>query len=268
MDDRKYSVEQITSKIQKLLNLASDPNANEHIAEQAAAKAQELMQQWAIDESALRAAGNPGLAMEPFITEDVSFLGGKSLEWEGQLAMGVASAMMTHCFRNLSKGCRTFAGRERDVKMAVFLFIQLRTTLETLSRRRLSEHGAETKLRTGKSIYNAQQCRTLSGCHPTVYRQRWLDSWLTGAQRGIRAKLVEQQQTTVAQSSSALVVVEKRREEAEEWASVEFGLVTGKARKARKAFDGALTQGYQDGQAIELRKGLTANEALRLKGES
>lgn len=259
----KYTVEQITAKIQKLLNLAADPNANEHIAEQAAAKAQELMQQWAIDEASL-----PGeKAADPFTFEEVPYLKGtKRQTWEDYLAAHVGKAMMCHPHHNDKKAVFIFAGHSRDVKVAVFTFCMLRNTLETLSRCRLSEHGAEIKLKYNKSIYNAQQCRAFSGHHPTVYRSRWLDSWLDGAQKGVGVKLAEQQQTTV-QSSTALMVVETRAAESEDWATEKFKLTQSKAFKARKAFADATNQGFKDGKAIELRKGLEVEEIHQIEGK-
>lgn len=254
----KYTREQMVDKIQKLLNLAGDAAANEHVAAQAAAKAQALMQQWAIDEASLDATA--GRQSDPFVTEDVPFLRTKPEPWEVQLRLAVAKATMTHTFRDTNKGCFTFAGRSADVKVAAFMFTQLRRTLEALSRTRLSEHGAETKARFNKSIYNVAGCRALAGCHPTVYRQRWLDSWLNGAQMGISQKLEEQAKATEAASSTALVVVTTRRDEAEAWATETFKLTNTKASKARLQFGSAQAKGYEDGKAIQLRKGLEATE--------
>lgn len=264
MSDSKYTREQMITKIQKLLNLAGD-DANEAQAAAAAAKAQALMTQWAIDEAALDAAS--GVQSDPFTSESVPYLGKAYERWEGALLMAVGVATSTHPFRTNGKLLFTFAGRSKDVAIAVYMFCTLRNTLQGLSRRRLSEHGAETKLRTGKSIYNAQQCRVLSGCHPTVYRQRWLDSWLTGAEMGVRAKLEEQRQQTTVQDSMALMVIETRGLEAEQYAVEKFGLTPGKKLKARKAFDNALTQGIKDGKAVKLRKGLTATIQPKLSGE-
>ena len=258
-DAPKYNRDQMIAKISKLLNLAGDPNANEHVAAQAAAKAQELMQQWAIDEDALGAVS--GQPVDPFTSQEVPYVGQRYLPWEGSLLMAVADAMMTHAFKSDTRRVYTFAGRGRDVEMAVYMFCQLRTTLIGLSRRRLSEHAADMKQRFGKSIYNVSGARALAGCHPTVYRQRWLDSWLIGAEQGVATKLKEQQQTTVAANANpnALMVIENRREEAEDWAVEQFKLTKSRKTKARKTFDSAASQGYKDGKAIQLRKGLTTD---------
>ena len=263
-DNSKYTREQMVEKIQKLLNLADSTATNEHQAAAAAAKAQSLMEQWAIDEAALDAAA--GRQSDPFTSETVPYLKTHYLRWEGSLLMTVAESTMTHAFKNDYRRIFTFAGRSQDVKVAVYTFVQLRGVLERMSRTRLSEHGAATKRDTGKSIYNAAQCRVLSGCHPTVYRQRWLDSWLAGAERGVATKLQEQRQQTTVQSSTALVVIQTRRDEAQAWATVEFGLIKGKGLKARLTFDSAHSKGFQDGKQIELRKGLTVERSKELEG--
>ncbi len=260
----KYTREQMIAKIEKLLALANDPGLNEHVAAQAAAKAQGLMQQWAIDEAALDKAS--GKQSDPFTTEDVPFLKLRPEPWEVQLRMSVAKAMMVHTFRDTGKQVFTFAGRSTDVKIATHMFVQLRTTLERLSRSKLSEHGADMKRRYNKSIYNVTSCRALAGCHPTVYRQRWLDSWLTGAQIAISDRLAAQARATVAANSTALVVVETRRSEAEAWATEEFKLTNSKRSKARQHFSNALNQGIKDGQNVEIRKGLTVNENKQIEG--
>lgn len=260
----KYTRDQMITKIQKLLNLAED-NTNEAQAAAAAAKAQELMTQWAVDEAALDAAS--GKQSDPFTSEEVPYLGKTYERWEGSLLMAVGDATSTHPFRNNKRLVFTFAGRSKDVAIAVYMFCTLRNTLQGLSRRRLSEHGADLKLRTGKSIYNAKQCRVLSGCHPTVYRQRWLDSWLRGAEMGVRAKLQEQRQQTTVQNSTALVVVQTRAAEAEDWATEKFKLTPSKASKARKTFSDALGQGIKDGKAIELRKGIAAAVQQQITGD-
>ena len=256
----KYTRDQMIAKIQKLLNLAAD-GTNEAQAAAAAAKAQELMTQWAVDEAALDAAS--GKQSDPFTSETVPYLKTKYQPWEGALLMHVADATSTHAFKNDRAARYTFAGRSKDVAIAAYMFCQLRNTLERLSRTRLSEHGAETKLRTGKSIYNAHQCRALSGCHPTVYRQRWLDSWLSGAERGVKTQLVAQRQQTTVQNSTALVVLENRSAEAEEWATTEFGLKPSRRTKARQAFGEAVGKGFKDGQALEIRKGIEAPAARK-----
>lgn len=261
----KYTRDQMVDKIQKLLNLAGDASANEHLAASAAAKAQALMQQWAIDEATLDAAA--GKQSDPFTTEDVPFLQAKPQPWEVGLRQAIAAACMVYTFRDMGKGCYTFAGRSADVKVAAFMFVQVRSLLERLSRTRLSEHGAEMKTKWGKSIYNVQQCRVLSGCHPTVYRQRWLDSWLMGAQQGVATKLAEQAAQTNAENSTALVVVETRRDQAKSWATEAFGITNVKGHKARQQFSGAKEQGFKDGRAIELRKGLTAEKQQQLTQE-
>lgn len=251
----KYTRDQMIAKIQKLLNLAGD-NTNEAQAAAAAAKAQELMTQWAIDEAALDAAS--GVQSDPFTSETVPYLGKSYQPWEGSLLMAIGDATSTHPFRNNHQLTFTFVGRSKDVAIAVYMFCSIRNLLNNLSRRRLSEHGAETKLTTGKSIYNATQCRALSGCHPTVYRQRWLDSWLKGAELGVAAKLREQRQQTAVENSTALVVLENRSFEAEQYAVEKFKLTPSKGLKARKTFNDALTQGIKDGKSVDLRKGITA----------
>lgn len=256
----KYTREQMIAKIQKLLNLAED-NTNEAQAAAAAVKAQELMTQWAIDEAALDAAS--GVQSDPFTSETVPYLDKTYDRWEGSLLMAIGDATSTHPFRNNNQRLFTFVGRSKDVAIAVYMFCTIRNLLERLSRTRLSEHGKETKLKTGKSIYNAQQCRTLSGCHPTVYRQRWLDSWLIGAAAGVKAKLDEQRQQTTVNNSTALVVLENRSLEAEAYAVEKFKLTPSKALKSRKWFNDAYTKGIQDGKAVELRKGITAAPAPR-----
>lgn len=263
MSDKVFTREQKVAKIQKLLDLAAD-GANEAQSEQAALKAAKLMQEWLIEEADLAAASGKASAPPKMGNEFVPFHGDRKSEWEWKLVSAISDVCYVHAFTNIKKGLWNFAGQESDVAVAVHMFVQIRMKLDRLARRRLSEHNEEMKAKFGLSIYNVHQCRKLSGCHPTVYRQRWLASWFDGASIVLATKLRAQLQTFVEQTSTALVLVEKRSEQASAWATDEFKLQKGKGFKARYRFTQALERGREDGQTVEVLKGIEAPEQPKL----
>lgn len=253
----EFNQQKRIEKIQKLLALAED-NTNQAQAAEAARKAQELMQTWLIEESLVKTvAGQPAPKMGMV---DVKYLGDRKTRWEDTLCVEVAAAFLVHPFHRDWAKTFCFAGRQDDAELAAFTFETLRRTIERMSRAALSEHGAEVRAQHGYSIYNPQQCRSWSNCHPTVYRSRWLTSWLEGAVSAIGTRLQQQSKTFETSSSTALMVVETRKEQAEGWAKEEFRLGASKAWKPKLQFVEAHEQGVQAGRTVEITKGIEGPE--------
>lgn len=254
MAEHKYTQDQILAKIQKLLAVANDPGANEHVAAQMAAKAQELMQAWAIEEADLEKA-TTGQEIK-FKVGTVHSLRRMLEYWENTLALDVAAAFMVKGLRDHSKKVRYFAGREVDVDIAIYSYEQLRGTLDEMAKRAFAAEAARIKHAYGLSIYHVAQCRHYSGSHPTVFRQRWTQSWLRGAAATVGQALMAQTKAFTASSSQALVVVDQKKAEATAFALEHFGKVNNVQYKAARVYTEALQKGAEAGKLVKLKKGL------------
>lgn len=254
-NERKYTREQMMTKIHKLLSLADDPNANEHLAAQASAKAQDLLQQWALSEAEVRGLGAKEAAS--FVVKTSKSLRRTIERWEDYLAVAIGKAFFVSPVKNSQHTTMHFAGRDVDVEVAIYTFDSLRNTLDVMAKTAFSTHAAKVKAEQFVSVYNATQCRKWSNCHPTVYRARWIASWLIGAEGVVAARLIAQSKTFSESSEQALVVVETRSVEAAQFANDYFKGLTDRATKSMKIFINAQAQGRKDGETVQIKKGLT-----------
>lgn len=256
MTESKYSREQIFDKIQKLMEMANRPDTNEHLAASAAAKAQELMQKWAIEESELEAA-TKGAAAVKYSVERVPQLISKVWHWEKWLGGQVAGAFFCHHVYSERAHEMCFCGREQDAKMAAFVFSQLRTTLDKLARQAFQKHAHDYKQTYGKSVYERSNAQ--------AYRGKWLTSWMDGAVSVVGERLKAQNQKFTESNSMALVLVETRKDEAKAFAHTQFtGLYTPKSRIT--VFTEAQKLGREAGKNVAINKGLEASDPNKLKG--
>jgi hypothetical protein len=252
--DRKYTREQIFAKITKLMNIANDQAANENLAASAAAKAQEMMQQWAITETELAAASGQSNPVK-YSVETVAQLLTKRWPWESWLSNVVGLAFFTHPVQSDRNKNFSFCGREEDAKMAAFMFSQLRTTLDRLAREAFQRHAEDYKKRFGASVYKRSNAQ--------AYRGKWLTSWMDGAVAVVGKRLKEQNQRFAESSSTALVIVETRAQEAHQHALTVFpSLRPGKSSRLT-LFQEAQLQGRAAGATVALNKGLTAQPSAK-----
>lgn len=244
----KYTREQIFSKIEKLMALANDPAANEHVAASSASKAQELMQNWAITETELAAAS--GVSNAPkYSVETVDFLISKAWPWESWLCNSVGKAFFTHPVQSAVTRKFSFCGREEDAKMAAFVFSQLRNTLDRMARAAFQDHAANYKDRFGVSVYKKSNSQ--------AYRGKWLTSWMDGAVAVVGQRLKEQNQKFAQSSSTALVIVETRPLEAEKHALTVFPALKPGRQSRLTLFQEARQLGVQAGKTVPINPGLT-----------
>lgn len=260
MSERKYTSQQIAAKIQKLLALADD-TTNPNVAAEAAAKAQQLMQEWALSEEQVRGASS---APARKVTQvDVPYMANSWLKWEDWLAVAVGKAMLCYVLHSSKRKVFVFMGQPGDLQIATYTFEHLRNTLSAMSKRALSEHSRSLPF----SIYNEAQCRRNTDCHPTVYRSRWLLSWLMGAVSGISEQFRAQAVKFTESSSTALVLVETRLAKAKEYAEETFPNTQPPRNKAVRTFNQAYEDGVDAGRKLQVRPGIEAGTQLpALKG--
>lgn len=261
MTESKYTRDQIFDKVRKLLELANHEATNENQAAAAAAKAQELMTTWAIEENELEKLKGTSTR---YSVSKVPYLRRKRETWEDRLFRAVAHSFIVHSVSDDGKNEYNFAGRADQAEVAAYSFEVLRALLDKLSKVAYSAHAAELKQKYGgKSVYKEADCRYLTGKHPTVYRAKWIDSWLLGAQYVVTQKLDAQREEQVPAESTALVVVETRAAEAKEYAGTQFNLIPLKPRKPT-VFTNAYELGKKEGAEIALNKGITADKRNQL----
>lgn len=244
----KYTREQIFAKIEKLMNLANHEATNEHLAAASAAKAQELMQNWAITETELAAASGQADAPK-YIMEQVPFLLSKVWIWERWLGVRVSKAFFTHQVTDEKKGVITWCGREADVKMTAYIFVQLRTTLDKLAREAFQRHAADYKDTYGTSVYKKSNAQ--------AYRGKWLTSWMDGAVAEVGKRLEAQTQKFSESGSTAMMIVETRPLEAKAHAITVYGNLVQSRKSKRTVFTEASNQGRIAGKTVPINKGLT-----------
>lgn len=252
MSESKYTRDQIFEKVKKLLELANHEATNPHLAASAAEKASQMMLEWTITENEIAAASDKK-DVPVYIIEKIPFLVTKVWPWEGWLIQYVSMSFLTYAVRyDASKEHRIY-GQEQDVKMASFVYIQLRNTLDEMCRKAFQVHADEYKQRFGTSVYKKSNAQ--------AYRGKWLTSWMNGAVLEVGKKLKAQTAAATQNNPQAMVLVETRTEEAQSFAhSTDSRITPGKSRK-RTVFTEAQARGAAAGRELQLRKGLTATDA-------
>lgn len=129
----KEELDNIVSKIEKLLSVTEDRGATENEALSASLLAQRLMKKYNIDYENLNAERD-----EEILSADVGVPKGN--KWKYLLAQAVANG---YCVKTYTKGtqCVCFYGYKRDVLIARRVFVYLYETAVKLSRKYRRERG-------------------------------------------------------------------------------------------------------------------------------
>jgi hypothetical protein len=174
----------IADKIKKLLALAQSSNPNE--AALAAARAQELMVKYAIDEAQL--AGTPGHVEEEIKSEPMSGKYGAVQHWHAQLADAIARSFFCRVYF-VPRGDVYMVGRatDREALRATYLYLLGEIT-------RMSD-SAWIAARAGLPMLKSQQ---LGG-----YAIKWKRAFHVGAVATVRERLVSSLRELSAAAPSA-----------------------------------------------------------------
>jgi hypothetical protein len=248
MSESKYTRDQIFEKVKKLLELANHEATNPNLAASAAEKASQMMLEWTITENEIAAASGKKDA-PVYVVEAIPFLVTKVWPWENWLVSHVSKAFLTYVVTFAGNKEHRIYGQEQDVKMASFVYIQLRTTLDAMCRKAFQVHAEEYKEKYGTSVYKKSNAQ--------AYRGKWLTSWMDGAVQEVGKKLKAQQAAATQDNSMAMVLVETRGNEAKAFAHGQANIVPAKVRKVT-VFTEAQIRGAEAGKNLQIRKGLEA----------
>jgi hypothetical protein len=223
----------IADKIKKLLALAQSSNPNE--AALAAARAQELMVKYAIDEAQL--AGTPGHVEEEIQSEPMSGKYGAVQHWHAQLADTIARSFFCRVYF-VPRGDVYMVGRatDREALRATYLYLLGEIT-------RMSD-SAWIAARAGLPMLKSQQ---LGG-----YAIKWKRAFHVGAVATVRERLasnLRQLSTSPAAAPTAgepaapsvAIVLAARQEAVDLFVKKSLDLRTTSSRPVN-------TSGYHEGQ--------------------
>lgn len=246
MDDSK-----IISKLRKLLAMAERTDGNENEAEVAAAMAEKLIRQYAIDRSQLDAAApdaNP-LAMREFFID--------SATWKGTLAWRLAM----HCSVSALRGKRWCRERQQN-----------RTYMVAYGRRASLELWEYLYHICHKQIHDAcaawvKKCKrgtapswaVSNGWNPSKSRRT---DFRESAVSGLYDTLLAQKRAARVKDETGTALVRADAEEAREYMLSKTAV--GKARRSQRA-SSHCSAGYKAGTKIRLNRGIGQRSHRRIK---
>jgi hypothetical protein len=223
MDDK------ILDRIQKLLALATSDNVNESAA--AAAKAQELMTKYQIDQADLEAA-TPGAQGES-IDNDELFREKSRIHWKTSLAAGIAEANGCKVY---TQGVRTLGS---DKKVADVTRIV----------------GTKTAVSTVRYMYAylVREVDRLASANRDGHDRTWLNSFRMGAVAVISTRLIQaSKQVKQVASTNALAIIDKDKRRIEDTLAA-LGLKQGTSAEIKDG--GGFAAGAKAGQTVQLSSG-------------
>lgn len=224
----------IESKIKKLLELSRSDNPHEAAA--AAARAQELMLKYAVDEEALRAAGQ-GEAAEPVVTIPLRRGTTKIPSWEPTLCAHLARSMTCRVF--YTKGVDIYVvGRKSMAEAVIATFYHLRGEIV-----RMAEKGWDAA----------------KGTIPGLHGRTWKRSFYNGANSTIHLRLDDAKRKLVADTSGMAIVLFNREKEVDDFMKSNF-----KLRSSHDNRWATNAHGYQSGQKAGWGLNLNAQTTKQL----
>lgn len=179
--------EKLLKRIQDLLNLRE--SSNEHEASLAAAKVQELLQRYNLDEEKIKSHQN----RSSIVSIDIEYLSHIkwARDWEIRLAGVIAQG--NFCRVLFTSVDLTIVGRKLNAEVTRDVFIRVRSVLHDLSLKRLEEYGQAWR---EKGVYDL---RTLGkGRRSQEFRR----GWLQGVLEGIATQIYQQQKSFEAQTAT------------------------------------------------------------------
>jgi len=195
-------------------------------------------------------------------------LTGKWNRWVVDLGEAVGYA--NYCKTLHSPGGPTFIGRERDVKIASFMFDSLFHRLVALSRQKTKQYATDYRVEHGKSAWQQWGDR-----HP----KRWRRAWLDGAVLSISSRLrkarweeekeaaLQRKESEEAASKYALITahdaaLERYVDEVMPWIRKRPGLTDERIEEVEGASDGWL-DGHAAGEDLAFQQGVDGTRTNR-----
>lgn len=246
------NVENVKSKIAKLMKLAESSNVSE--AEAALAKARELMIQYALTNFEIEQAMADHEKPKSRVTEvKVPNIQTPRQMWETSLADGIARAF--NCRLLFNKFVLYFYGTPEDIEIASFTFEQLRLRLRDMAYYATGRHTEEYK-----AYWGIESMRGVSGPnHPKVWRM----SYLAGAVDALSMKLAAMRR---ADSKEVTAMVHVRDGQITEYINGKFKKVNSVSIEVNSSNGNGYIQGYKDGSSMNVHPGIGAKQPKSITG--
>jgi hypothetical protein len=235
---KDYQMKPIIEKIQKLLALSE--SANQHEAELAAQKAQELLSKYnlTLDSISIESNSNDVIDIERY-----EFMGSMK-KWRNDLMWNIVQSVdcdaVFHFHKNVITAV-TIYGLDQNVKVAIYMYKYLENSINILRKAYVKQYNKLHKERTGDSL-NLNQ------------RYHIEKSYTLGIVKSVGLKL-RQQKVETPPTPGALVpiigaLIEQKKQD-------DFkNLKTMKSKKTT-IYAGAFNQGQKDGEGIAIHQGIT-----------
>jgi hypothetical protein len=217
-------------KIRKLLALAQSGNPNE--AALAAARARELMVQYAIDEAQLLPQDR-----EPISTESLNVGSKKIPHWEALLSYILAPHFFCRSFYTRGSDIHV-VGRKSDREACIATFWYLRNEIKRMSALAWGREPAEN----------------------TVHGKTWKTGFNEGCVRTIKERLEGEKNLLASDNTGTALVLAQRQQETDDYVAENMKLRTSLAK--RRVSPSGFHAGRQAGHALNLEKRAGASKAL------
>lgn len=228
--------EGIVQKIQRLFNLAE--SSNQHEAALAMQKALELMAKYSVDEVDLKKAERGKVSHIR-----IEIYGKVRQNWELELANGMCRIF--NCTHLISRYYHSIIGRDKDLEVFEYLFVQLRTKLLELAYIETGKWTAQQKSK-GKDPRNQ-----VGSIHPKAYRT----GWISGAVQSILNFLEIKYQALRTESDAYNAIVISSKADNDKYVADFFGKVGSHSIEDRTRSHGFL-DGVEAGKKILIPDGI------------
>jgi len=232
-------------KVAKLLRLSQSPNPNE--AALAASKAQEIIDRFKIESTALNYAANgdaqPDEPIQDFASDPLDAGAGKISSWSWRLflALGKANGVKGYSSR---LGGIAIVGRASDVSTVRYLYAWLKREVERLAKADCRGHG-----RTWANNYRIGVVETVAQRLAAQTKQTQQD---VVAEIQARQQAEEVKKLALVRVQMAIANIQKREAEAQSWMDVHLNL--RKCSASRTRFDNSARQaGRAAGHSIRMQ---------------
>jgi hypothetical protein len=230
----------IADKIRKLLALAQ--SSNPHEAALAAARAQELMIRYAIEESEI--AGQPGAVVEEVGVEAMGASSKGSAHWSAILAEAMSRSFFCRTYR--SPGVDIFVvGRKMDREAFRATWSYLTAEIDRMAASAYRKDLAPSFMR---------------GAKLAAYCTKWKRGFSVGAAVTVQERLASALKLLVADNSGTAIVLANRQKDVDGYCSTKLSIRT--SRPGRPVNASGFEQGKRAGWALNLDKRAGASRRM------
>lgn len=243
------SINDVLTRVRKLMNLAENPSATEGEAANAAAMAQKLLIKYNLSMAQIKDVDEPSDYENRNVNLGVAK--GQVIGWRRSLLFTLAEENFCRALQWSSgplANTMQVIGKPENIEMVMSMFEYLTATIERLSREgwdefRKNNHGQPP------TIYSEYTHK-----YQPMHYKAWLSSFAKGANLAIKVKLRAQRKEMITADRETTAIVLVIEEELDN-AVTSFYDNVGKGKKDKSAiYDAIFEAGYTAGKSISLDK--------------